>query len=272
MPKLVLAAEKALGDLQGLVRRPPDGRERVLMTRRLPDDLATDEDKFIGVLADEVKAAEKATAVLVDDLRFEHLDHADDAVWRFAAECWADRLTDHVPAFVARHAAEVMPTICYLPVEFLTVSGPAGGPPAGGTRRRARAAGRLADGSWIEGFPGGSQTLTDACLRAGFRPRIDFTAREWIAKQGFVAAGLGLALIPLLAAGTVRPGIALRPLHPDDAPVHAATRRGAAMPPPVPAFLHHLAVTARQRPAGPGGGQCPPARKQCSAAASTRRR
>jgi hypothetical protein len=121
MPKLVLAAEKVLGDLQGLVRRPPDGRGRVVMTRRLPDDLATGEDKFIGVLADEVKAAEKATAVLVDDLRFEHLDHADDAVWRFVAECWADRLTDHVPAFVARHAAEVMRTTCYLPVEFLTV-------------------------------------------------------------------------------------------------------------------------------------------------------
>src|SRR6185437_7421863 len=60
-----------------------------------------------------------------------------------------------------------------------------------------RAALRLADlagESWIEGFPGSAQALTDACLRAGFRPQIDFPVREWPAKQGFVSAGLGLAL------------------------------------------------------------------------------
>lgn len=92
------------------------------MTRRLPDDLATGEDQFIGVLADEVEAAGKATAALIEDLRFEHLDHADDEVWRFVAECWADRSADHVPVFVARHAAEVKHATCYIPVEFLTVN------------------------------------------------------------------------------------------------------------------------------------------------------
>ena len=66
------------------------------MTRRLPDDLATAENQFIGVLADEVAADEKATAAVTGDVRFEHLEHADDAVWRFVAECWADRSTDHV--------------------------------------------------------------------------------------------------------------------------------------------------------------------------------
>lgn len=107
----------------------------------------------------------------------------------------------------------------------------------------------LAGESWIEGFPGGSQTLADACLRAGFRPQINFTARHWTAKQGFVAAGLGLALVPLLAAGTVRPGIVLRHLHPGDAPVrhvHAATLRAVATPPPVTAFLQYLATTAQE--------------------------
>jgi DNA-binding transcriptional LysR family regulator len=102
--------------------------------------------------------------------------------------------------------------------------------------------------SWIEGFPESSQTLVEACLRAGFRPRIDFEAREWTAKQGFVAAGLGLALVPLLAAGATRPDIVLCPLHPHDAPVrtvHAATWRGVATPPPVAAFLQCLDVTAR---------------------------
>jgi DNA-binding transcriptional LysR family regulator len=107
----------------------------------------------------------------------------------------------------------------------------------------------LAGESWIEGFPGGSQLLTDACLRVGFRPRIDFAPREWIAKQGFVAAGLGLALVPLLAASSVIPGLVLRRLHPDDAPVRrirAVTLRAVATTPTVAACLHHLAETARQ--------------------------
>jgi DNA-binding transcriptional LysR family regulator len=55
----------------------------------------------------------------------------------------------------------------------------------------------LAGESWIEGFPDSSQSLAEACQRAGFRPRVEFAVREWTAKQGFVAAGLGLALVPL---------------------------------------------------------------------------
>jgi DNA-binding transcriptional LysR family regulator len=113
----------------------------------------------------------------------------------------------------------------------------------GGALRLAELAGE----GWIEGFPESSETLVEACLAAGFRPRIDFEVRDWTAKQGFVAAGLGLALVPLLAAGATRPDVALRPLHPDDAPVrsvHAATWRGVASPPPVAAFLQCLDATA----------------------------
>jgi DNA-binding transcriptional LysR family regulator len=122
--------------------------------------------------------------------------------------------------------------------------------PAGHRLARGKALrlSRLADQSWIEGFSESSETLVEACLRAGFRPRIDFRAREWTAKQGFVAAGLGLALVPMLAAAATRPDIALCPLHPDDAPVrtvHAATWRAAASPPPVAAFLRCLDATAR---------------------------
>ncbi len=105
----------------------------------------------------------------------------------------------------------------------------------------------LADERWIEGFPEGTEALVEACLRAGFRPRIDFAVREWTAKQGFLAAGLGLALVPLLAAAAIRPDVVLRPLHPHDAPVrtvYAATWRGAAAP-PAAAFLQCLEVAAR---------------------------
>jgi DNA-binding transcriptional LysR family regulator len=124
--------------------------------------------------------------------------------------------------------------------------------PAGHRLARGKTPLRLAqleDESWIEGFPGGSETLIDACLRAGFRPRIEFGVRGWTAKQGFVAAGLGLALVPLLAAGAVRRDIVLCRLHPNDAPVrtvHAATLRAAAAAPPVAAFMTCLGQTARE--------------------------
>jgi DNA-binding transcriptional LysR family regulator len=125
---------------------------------------------------------------------------------------------------------------------------PAGHPLARPGHKALRLA-ELAGESWIEGFPDSSQTLTDACLRAGFRPRIDFTVREWTAKQGYVAAGLGLALVPFLAASAIRPGIVLHPLHPDDAPVrgiYAATCRAITVPPPVTAFLDCLDAAVQE--------------------------
>jgi len=84
----------------------------------------------------------------------------------------------------------------------------------------------LAGESWVEGHPESARTLTDACQRAGLRPRIDFEAREWTAKEGFVAAGLGLALVPALSAGTVGTDIVVRPLHP------ATRRSGRSSPRP----------------------------------------
>jgi hypothetical protein len=88
----------------------------------LPADLASDEAKTVYFFRDEVEAADEATAALLGDLRFEHLDHAEDKVRRFMAECWADRSTDHVPLFVASHSAEVRKATCFIPVEFLSVT------------------------------------------------------------------------------------------------------------------------------------------------------
>jgi len=59
-----------------------------------------------------VEAADKATAALLGDLRFEHLDHADDQVWRFVAESGAHRSADHVPTIVTRCTAEVTQAAC----------------------------------------------------------------------------------------------------------------------------------------------------------------
>jgi DNA-binding transcriptional LysR family regulator len=129
----------------------------------------------------------------------------------------------------------------------LLVAFPKGHPRAGAGRRLRLA--DLAAESWIEGNPAGASTLVTACLRAGFRPRVDFPVREWTAKQGFVAAGLGLALVPRLGASAARPDIVLVPLTPEDAPVrtvYAATARQGGAAPAVTAFVPHLVDAARR--------------------------
>jgi DNA-binding transcriptional LysR family regulator len=137
----------------------------------------------------------------------------------------------------------------HLMADPLLVALPAGHPLA---ERKALRLADLASESWVEGFPESAQTLTSACQRAGFRPRIDFEVREWSAKQGFVAAGLGIALVPTLSACATWPGIVLRPLHPHDAlvrDIHAATRHGNPAP-SAAAFLTCLDAAVRGLPAG----------------------
>jgi DNA-binding transcriptional LysR family regulator len=72
----------------------------------------------------------------------------------------------------------------------------------------------LRDETWIEAAAGGPRpTLLTAAARAhGFEPRIRFAAEQWLSKQGLVAAGVGVTLIPGLAVATVRDDIVLRSL------------------------------------------------------------
>ncbi len=72
----------------------------------------------------------------------------------------------------------------------------------------------LREETWIEGRQC-ADALVKAAAAAGFEPRVAFDAAEWLGKQGLVAAGVGIALIPTLALGTVREGIVLRSLGPD---------------------------------------------------------
>jgi len=98
----------------------------------------------------------------------------------------------------------------------------------------------LAGEDWIAGSSRLEETLFGAGAAAGFRPRIAYVIREWVAKQGFVAAGLGVTLIPSLAVGSARQDVALIPLHPDDSPVrviYAATPAGVTPPAALDAFL-----------------------------------
>ncbi len=74
----------------------------------------------------------------------------------------------------------------------------------------------LADEVWIEGRDSScAEPLRVAAAAAGFEPKICFESAQWLGKQGLVAAGVGITLIPTLALATVREDIVLRSLGPD---------------------------------------------------------
>ncbi|GIG70635.1 LysR family transcriptional regulator [Phytomonospora endophytica] len=119
-------------------------------------------------------------------------------------------------------------------------------------RRRLRLA-ELAEDTWIAGFPDAERTLFATVAGAGFEPRIDFVVQEWTAKLGCVAAGLGVTLVPALAASALRDDVVLVALDAADAPVravYAATPGGRRVPAAVEAFLPFLAEAAEKVLAG----------------------
>ncbi len=121
-----------------------------------------------------------------------------------------------------------------------------------------------------------------ACARAGFRPRYALEADEYPTALGFIAAGLGVALVPTMALGLApHPGLAVRRvkgIQPerqvwaltraavgDELPVQtmiaclksAADRFARAIVGPLP----RARTRARQRPGRLGGAQ-PTVRRQ----------
>lgn len=106
----------------------------------------------------------------------------------------------------------------------------------------------LADDTWIAGCPrcrGHLLSLSDA---AGFRPRVGYETEDYVAVQGFVAAGLGVALIPdLILAAITNPDVAIRPLSPPSSrTVHAVTTRDLERVPAVRATLDALCESAQR--------------------------
>lgn len=68
----------------------------------------------------------------------------------------------------------------------------------------------LRDEAWLHHAYGDRPTmLADACARAGFTPKKIIRIAEWTGKFGYVAAGLGVALVPSLAARAVPAELAL---------------------------------------------------------------
>jgi DNA-binding transcriptional LysR family regulator len=109
--------------------------------------------------------------------------------------------------------------------------------------RRAVRVEELAGEAWVAGSARAEETLLAASVRLGFRPRIEFVVQEWTAKFGFVAAGLGVTLVPGFAARIVPAEVVLLPLDASAFPprlVVAATLAGRAVPGVVSAFLAEL--------------------------------
>jgi DNA-binding transcriptional LysR family regulator len=105
----------------------------------------------------------------------------------------------------------------------------------------------LAGESWIAGSTTVEDTLIGACLRSGFRPSVRYAVQEWTAKQGLVAEGLGITLVPSLAASAIRPDILVRRLRAEEVTpraVHAATAERPTSAPAPARFIDHLMASA----------------------------
>ncbi|WP_329409220.1 LysR family transcriptional regulator [Streptomyces sp. NBC_00704] len=103
----------------------------------------------------------------------------------------------------------------------------------------------------------------DACAAVGFRPRFAVESEDYMTAQGFVAAGLGVSLVPRLGLGSRHPGVVVREVR-DPVPVRtvqAVVRETAPPQPALEAFLAALraAATPADGPARPSGRRPMPA-------------
>lgn len=109
----------------------------------------------------------------------------------------------------------------------------------------------LAEDDWLLGSTSrcpDSAILLRTCQAAGFEPRIGFHSDDYLAIQGFVAAGAGVSLIPDLALVAVRDDVVVRSLG-AQAPqrrIWAAVLQGAWASPARTAMLEILVEAAGQ--------------------------
>ncbi|MEO6199860.1 MAG: LysR family transcriptional regulator [Cryobacterium sp.] len=113
----------------------------------------------------------------------------------------------------------------------------------------------LAHETWIGGCPRCRGHLLELCDRKGFSPRISYETDNVAAVLGLVEAGIGVAMLPMLAVESVgfRAGIAIRPTAGrDQRTVHAVTASGANTVPALAATLRQLAALAAAASSVPG--------------------
>jgi molybdate transport repressor ModE-like protein len=108
----------------------------------------------------------------------------------------------------------------------------------------------LSDEAWLCGVCGSScgQVVKDICREAGFEARVAFESDDYHVLQGFVAAGLGVTLLPDLALPTLRSDVVVRPtLQPSpQRRVWAVTRADPGRSPATGPMLEVLREVGRQ--------------------------
>ncbi len=95
--------------------------------------------------------------------------------------------------------------------------------------------GQLADENWLCGSRPSTcgAAIMQACRDAGFEAHVGFESDDYNVMQGFIAAGLGVTLLPDLALPTLRPDLVVRPTDPPapERRVWASTRAAGARSP-----------------------------------------
>ncbi|MFI1510329.1 LysR family transcriptional regulator [Streptomyces sp. NPDC020597] len=73
----------------------------------------------------------------------------------------------------------------------------------------------LSGEQWVGSEPPGPclEPVIDSCAAAGFSPDFVIQSEDYATAQGFVAAGLGVALIPRLGLRNRHPGVVVRPVR-----------------------------------------------------------
>jgi DNA-binding transcriptional LysR family regulator len=89
--------------------------------------------------------------------------------------------------------------------------------------------------------------VVGACADVGVTPRFAIEAEEFATAVGFVGAGLGVTLVPLLALGAVPDTVRVRPVRGREPSrsVYAVSRRSNAQDPTVAAMVRALSESAR---------------------------
>lgn len=106
-----------------------------------------------------------------------------------------------------------------------------------------RDVGELSDETWIAGCPRCRGHLLELCGRAGFTPHIGYETDNYVAVEGLVAQGIGVATLPRMALESfpLLPGIVTAPLPPAEARrLHVVTAQGAERVPSLAAALEAL--------------------------------
>ncbi|WP_234045716.1 LysR family transcriptional regulator [Streptomyces adelaidensis] len=114
----------------------------------------------------------------------------------------------------------------------------------------------LADEPWVGSESPGPclDAQLEACAEAGFGPRFVVRSEDYVTAQGFVAAGLGVGLVPRLGLGSRHPDIVVRRLTGPEPQrsIQAAVRETAPPQPALATFVQALrdaAGSPAERPA-----------------------